>query len=80
MKAPLAVLPALTIWPFDETAAFRFGMIFPELRKQGRPMQTVDMTIAAVAMSLTSCLVVTTYFACFEEADLSGCRKPKGRW
>jgi tRNA(fMet)-specific endonuclease VapC len=60
MKALLAVLPALTIWPFDETAAFRFGMIFAELRKQGRPMQTVDMMIAAVAMSLTSCLVVTT--------------------
>lgn len=60
MKALLAVLPALTIWPFDETAAFRFGMIFAELRKQGRTMQTVDMMIAAVAMSLTSCLVVTT--------------------
>ncbi len=60
MKALLAVLPALTIWPFDEAAAFRYGQIFAELRQSGRPMQTVDMMVAAVALSLGSCLVVTT--------------------
>lgn len=60
MKAFLAALPALTVWPFDEAAAFRYGQIFAELRSQGRPMQVVDMMVASIALSLGSCLVATT--------------------
>ena len=60
MKAFLAALPALTVWPFDVGAAFRYGQIFADLRNQGRPMQVVDMMIASIAISLGSCLVVTT--------------------
>ena len=60
MKAFLAVLPALTVWPFDESAAFRYGKIFAELRRQGRPMQVVDMMIASIPLNLGSCLVATT--------------------
>ena len=60
MKAFLAALPALTVWPFDESAAFRYGQVFAELRRQGRPLQVVDMMIASIALSLGSCLVATT--------------------
>ncbi|MBN8601349.1 MAG: type II toxin-antitoxin system VapC family toxin [Planctomycetes bacterium] len=60
MKALLAVMPALTFWPFDEPAAFQYGQIFANLRRQGRPMQVVDMMLAAVALRLGSSLVITT--------------------
>ena len=60
MQALLAVMPAITLWPFDEAAAFRYGQVFAELRQIGRPMQVVDMMVASVAFSLGSCLVVTT--------------------
>jgi tRNA(fMet)-specific endonuclease VapC len=49
----------LTIWPFDENAAAEFGRIRAELRRLGRPIQVLDMMIAAVAFSVGNCTVVT---------------------
>jgi tRNA(fMet)-specific endonuclease VapC len=40
-------------------------MIAATLRRAGRPMQTVDMMIAAIALSLGNCTVVSS------DSDLS---------
>lgn len=53
-------LRSLTVWPFDERAAFTYGALSAELRKQGRPMQSIDMMLAAIAMNLNNCTVITT--------------------
>ena len=52
-------LTGLIIWPYDESAAREFGMLFSELRSRGRPMQQVDIQIAAIAMTLGNCTVIT---------------------
>jgi tRNA(fMet)-specific endonuclease VapC len=49
----------LIVWPYDEVAARRFGEIFAELRRLGRPMQQIDVQIAAIALTLGNCTVVT---------------------
>ncbi|MCL4203840.1 MAG: type II toxin-antitoxin system VapC family toxin [Pirellulaceae bacterium] len=53
-------LSRVICWPFDRAAAEEFGRVFVELRRAGRPMQLVDMQIAAIARSLGNCTVVTT--------------------
>ncbi|MFO0976880.1 MAG: type II toxin-antitoxin system VapC family toxin [Planctomycetaceae bacterium] len=50
----------LVNWPFDESSALEYGRIFALLRRLGRPMQQIDIQIAAIAMSLGNCVVVTT--------------------
>jgi tRNA(fMet)-specific endonuclease VapC len=52
-------LSDLIVWPYDEVAARRFGEIFAELRRLGRPMQQIDVQIAAIALTLGNCTVVT---------------------
>lgn len=52
-------LDSLTIWPFDLDAAEEFGRLFAILRRSGRPMQQIDIQIAAVAMTLGNCTVVS---------------------
>ncbi len=52
-------LADLVMWPYDEAAAHEFGRLFAELRDLGRPMQQIDVQIAAVALSLGNCTVVT---------------------
>jgi tRNA(fMet)-specific endonuclease VapC len=58
-------LPAPTLWPFDEEAAYEYGRVYAELLGLGRPMQVVDMMIAAIAFNLGGCTVVT------KDGDLS---------
>jgi tRNA(fMet)-specific endonuclease VapC len=53
-------ISGLTIWPFDERAAAEFGRLRAELRRLGRPMQVIDIMIAAIAFTLGNCTVVTT--------------------
>ena len=53
-------LSGLTIWPLDEKAAAEFGRLRAELRRRGRPMQVIDIMIAAIALSLGSSTVVST--------------------
>jgi tRNA(fMet)-specific endonuclease VapC len=55
----------LIVWPFDVAAAEHFGRVFTELRRLGRPMQQIDIQIAAIAFALGNCTVVTA------DSDLS---------
>ncbi len=52
-------LDSLVVWPFDRLAAEEFGRVFAALRRIGRPMQQIDIQIAAIAMTLGDCTVVT---------------------
>lgn len=53
-------LGCFRIWPFDLPAAREFGKLYAELRRAGRPMQTSDLMIAAIARSLGQCTIVST--------------------
>jgi tRNA(fMet)-specific endonuclease VapC len=52
-------LSRLLIWPYDEAAAIEYGRVFTELKRIGRPMQQVDIQIAAIAFALGNCTVVS---------------------
>ena len=60
MQSVRAALHAWKVWPFDDKAAFEYGRLAAELRRIGRPMQQIDIMIAAIANSLGNCTVVTT--------------------
>ncbi len=51
-------LPALA--PYTPDAGRVYGRLFAELRRIGRPMGTIDIQIAAIALGLGNCTVVTT--------------------
>jgi tRNA(fMet)-specific endonuclease VapC len=53
-------LSRLIVWPYTNEAAEQFGRVFAELRRVGRPMQQIDIMVAAVAFSLGGCTVVTS--------------------
>jgi tRNA(fMet)-specific endonuclease VapC len=52
-------LSRLVVWPYTNEAAAEFGRVFAELRRIGRPMQQIDIQIAAIALSLGNCTVVS---------------------
>jgi tRNA(fMet)-specific endonuclease VapC len=52
-------LGELTIWPYDDRAAQEFGRIFADLKRRGRPIQQIDIQIAAVVRTLPDCTLVT---------------------
>jgi tRNA(fMet)-specific endonuclease VapC len=52
-------LSRLILWPYDDRAAAEYGRIFAELRQRGRPMQQIDIMVAAIALSLGNCTVVS---------------------
>ena len=58
-------LSLFRLWPFTLDVAREYGRLFAELRRIGRPMQVIDMMIAATARTLSDCIVVTT------DSDLS---------
>jgi tRNA(fMet)-specific endonuclease VapC len=60
MKSLKAALPSLKVWPMDSSAAFEYGRIYAELARLGRPIGVVDMMIAAIALTLSNCTVVST--------------------
>jgi tRNA(fMet)-specific endonuclease VapC len=53
-------LSRLIVWPYTDAAAEEFGRIFAELRRLGRPMQQIDIQVAAIAFTLDNTVVVTT--------------------
>lgn len=65
MKLLRGALPTLRLWPFDHDAAFEYGRLHAELLRFGRPMQVIDIMIAAVAITLGNCIVVS------KDSDLS---------
>jgi tRNA(fMet)-specific endonuclease VapC len=58
-------LSRLVTWPFTNEAAAEYGRLFAELRRIGRPMQQIDIQIAAISLSLGNCTVVSS------DSDLS---------
>lgn len=60
------------LWPFDEQAAYEYGKLHARLKRIGRPMQTIDVQTAAVAISLRNCVVVTmdSDFSAIDEVDI----------
>ncbi len=52
-------LDNLTVWPFTEAAAEEYGRLAAELRRIGRPMQQIDIMIAAIATTLGDCVVLS---------------------
>jgi tRNA(fMet)-specific endonuclease VapC len=52
-------LSRLVVWPYTNEAAEQFGRVFAELRRLGRPMQQIDIMVAAIAFSLGTCTVAT---------------------
>ena len=55
-----AGLLQIACWPLDREASNVYGLLAAELRRMGRPMQTIDIMLAAIAISLGNCTVVTT--------------------
>jgi tRNA(fMet)-specific endonuclease VapC len=53
-------LSRLIVWPYNNAAAEQYGRLFAELRRLGRPMQQIDIQIAAIALTLGSCTVVSS--------------------
>jgi len=58
-------LSRLRIWPFEVKAGEIYGRLYGELRRKGRAMQVVDLQIAAIALCLGNCTVVS------KDSDLS---------
>jgi tRNA(fMet)-specific endonuclease VapC len=52
-------LSRLLLWPYNEAAAAEYGRVFTDLKRMGRPMQQVDIQIAAIAFALGNCTVVS---------------------
>ncbi len=48
------------LWPYTPEAARVYGRLFAELRRIGRPVGAIDVQIAAIALSLGNCTVVST--------------------
>jgi tRNA(fMet)-specific endonuclease VapC len=48
----------LKIWPYTDAAAHEFGRIFADLKRRGRPIQQIDVQIAAIARTLPDCTLV----------------------
>jgi len=53
-------LATLRIWSFDMEAAEHYGRIASLLRRNGRPMQSIDIMLASVAQVVGNCTVITT--------------------
>ena len=53
------IVRKLYIWPFDRAAAEEYGRVYALLRRSGRPMPAMDIQIAAVALTLGNCTLVT---------------------
>lgn len=59
MQRLKAAIGSLRVWPFDNAAAFEYGRLHAELKRTGRPIGVIDTMIAAVALSLGHCTVVS---------------------
>ncbi len=53
-------LSGIKCWPFDRRAAEEYGRIATELKRKGRPIGEIDMQVAAVALTVGDCTVVSS--------------------
>jgi tRNA(fMet)-specific endonuclease VapC len=58
-KILMKAVRKLYVWPFDRVAAEEYGRTYAFLRRSGRPMPAMDIQIAAIALTLGSCTLVT---------------------
>ena len=52
-------IPAWKIWPFEKSTAEIYGSLVAHLDRIGRPMQRIDIMVAAIALDLGNCTVVS---------------------
>jgi tRNA(fMet)-specific endonuclease VapC len=52
-------LGKLLCWPYEKPADREYGRIIAELRRIGRPMQQIDIQLAAIAFALGDCTVIS---------------------
>jgi tRNA(fMet)-specific endonuclease VapC len=50
----------LRLWPFEEAAAYLYGKLSADLQRKGKPIGNMDVMIAAVALELPRCTLVST--------------------
>jgi tRNA(fMet)-specific endonuclease VapC len=55
----IRALKQIICWPFDRRAAEEYGRLAALLKRTGRPMQQIDIQIAAIALSLGSTTVAS---------------------
>ncbi len=60
----IRAIAGLSFWPYTREAAEEYGRLAAHLRRVGRTMQQVDMQVAAIALTLSQCIVVS------EDTDL----------
>ena len=60
----IRAIAGLSSWPYTREAAEEYGRLSAQLRRAGRTMQQVDMQVAAIALTLSQCTVVS------EDSDL----------
>jgi tRNA(fMet)-specific endonuclease VapC len=52
-------LSGFICWPFERDAAEEYGRLAADLRRRGRPMSQIDIMVAAIALALGNCTVVS---------------------
>jgi len=55
----IRAITGLSLWPYTREAAEEHGRHAAQLWRAGRTMQQVDMQVAAIALTLSQCLVVS---------------------
>jgi tRNA(fMet)-specific endonuclease VapC len=60
----IRALAGLWLWPYTRQAAEEYGRLAALLKRAGRSMQQVDIQVAAIALTLGQCSVVS------EDSDL----------
>ena len=55
----IRAITGLSLWPYTREAAEEYGRLAAQLRRAERTMQQVDMQVAAIALTLSQCLVVS---------------------
>ena len=56
----ILALGQLAVWQYTDQAAKEYGRLAAFLKRTERPMQQIDIQIAAIAITLGNCTVVST--------------------
>jgi tRNA(fMet)-specific endonuclease VapC len=64
----IRTLAGLWLWPYTREATEEYGRLAAQLKRTGRTMQQVDIQVAAIALTLNQCTVVS------EDTDLLAVR------
>jgi len=52
-------LNLLKLWPFDLVAARQYAHLYAQMRRNGIQMQVIDSMVAAIALVIPSCIVIS---------------------